>query len=81
MTVQEVKKEIIRVIIDSTETEMEITENTHFFNDMGLTSIEVVVLLADLEEAFGITISASEIRQVKTVGDMCQCMISIMLRE
>ena len=78
MTVQEAKKEIIRVIKVSTETELDITEQTNMFTDMGLPSVEVVVMLGELEDTFGIDIPASRLRRVRTVGDMCELVIQIL---
>lgn len=78
MTVQEAKKEIIRVIKVSTETELDITEQTNMFTDMGLSSMEVVVMLGELEDTFGIDIPASRLRRVRTVGDMCELVIRIL---
>lgn len=78
MTVQEAKKEIIRVIKVSTETELDITEQTNMFTDMGLSSVEVVVMLGELEDTFGIDIPASRLRRVRTVGDMCELVIRIL---
>ena len=78
MTVQEAKKEIIRVIKVSTETELDITEQTNMFTDMGLSSVEVVVMLGELEDTFGIDIPASRLRRVRTVGDMCELVIQIL---
>lgn len=78
MTVQEAKKEIIRVIKVSTETELDIMEQTNMFTDMGLSSVEVVVMLGELEDTFGIDIPASRLRRVRTVGDMCELVIQIL---
>lgn len=78
MTVQEAKKEIIRVIKVSTETELDIMEQTNMFTDMGLSSVEVVVMLGELEDTFGIDIPASRLRRVRTVGDMCELVIRIL---
>ena len=78
MTVQEAKKEIIRVIKVSTETELDITEQTNMFTDMGLSTLEVVVMLGELEDTFGIDIPASRLRRVRTVGDMCELVIQIL---
>ena len=78
MTVQEAKKEIIRVIKVSTETELDITEQTNMFTDMGLSSVEIVVMLGELEDTFGIDIPASRLRRVRTVGDMCELVIQIL---
>ena len=80
MTVEEVKQEMIRVIVEATETELTLTEETGLFEDMGLSSVEVVVMLSDLEEAFGVDIPASELRSVHTVGDLCQLVISILTK-
>lgn len=80
MTVQEVKQEVIRVIKDSTETEIEISESTQLFGEMGLSSVEAVVMLADLEEAFGIDIPAANLRKVRTVGDICELVVSILIK-
>ena len=81
MTVSEVKKAIIEVIVMSTETEIQVTEKTHLLKDMGLSSIEVVILLGDLENAFGIRIPVSKVRNVRTAGDLCQVVISILLEQ
>lgn len=80
MTVQEVKQEIIRVIKDSTETEFDISESTQLFGEMGLSSVEAVVMLADLEEAFGVDIPAASLRKVRTIGDICELVISILTK-
>ena len=53
MTIEEVKKEVLRIIKESTETELKVTEETSLFADMGLASVEVVVMVGELEETFG----------------------------
>ncbi|MDD7389025.1 MAG: acyl carrier protein [Lachnospiraceae bacterium] len=78
MTVQEVKREVIRVIKDSTETELEISESTQLFDEMGMSSMEAFVMLSDLEEEFNINIPAVSLRKVKTVGEICELIISIL---
>ena len=55
MKIQDVKKKIIEVIKESTETEMTLTSETELFTDMGLSSVEVVVMLGDLEDALDLT--------------------------
>ena len=78
MTTQDVKKKIIDVIEESTETELELTPDTEIFADMGLSSVEVVVMLGDLEDAFGIDIPAADIRNVRTIGELSDLIIFIM---
>ena len=78
MTTQDVKKKIIDVIEESTETELELTPDTEIFADMGLSSVEVVVMLGDLEDAFGIDIPAADIRNVRTIGELSDLIIFIL---
>lgn len=78
MKLEEAKKKIIDVIMESTETDLELTEDTGLFTDMGLSSVEVVVMLGDLEDAFGIDIPAAELRNIKTIGELSDLIIFIM---
>ena len=78
MNMQDVKKKIIEVIKESTETEITLTPETELFADMGLSSVEVVVMLGDLEDAFGIDIPAADIRNVRTIGELSDLIIFIM---
>ena len=78
MTTQDVKKKIIDVIEKSTETELELTPDTELFADMGLSSVEVVVMLGDLEDDFGIDIPAADIRNVRTIGELSDLIIFIL---
>ena len=54
MEYEAVKKRVLEVIRKSTETEEEIGEDTQLYEDMGLASVEVYVMLCDLEEEFEI---------------------------
>lgn len=78
MKLEEAKKKIIDVIAESTETDLELTADTGLFTDMGLSSVEVVVMLGDLEDAFGIDIPAAELRNIKTIGELSDLIIFIM---
>lgn len=75
MTIEEAKEKILEVIVESTETDMEVKEDTALYEDMGLASVEVYVMLCDLEEVFGISIPASALRQIRTAGDLCDLVI------
>lgn len=75
MSIEELKQKILEVIAESTETELEVTEDTTLYEEMGLASVEAYVLLSDLEEAFGVRIPASALRNVRTTGDLCALVI------
>ena len=75
MTLNQLKEEILEVIQESTDTEVELNEDTHILNDMGLSSIETMMLISDLDQHFGINIPTARLRNVRTVGDLTQIVI------
>ena len=61
-------KEII-----SKYTEVEnITEDLSLTNDLALTSLDVVSMVGDFEDAFDIEIADEDVMQIKTVGDIVE---------
>ena len=70
MSIEELKQKILEVIAD-----LELTEDTTLYEEMGLASVEAYVLLSDLEEEFGVRIPASALRNVRTTGDLCSLVI------
>lgn len=79
MTDAQKRAEIYRVIAQSTETEIALKEETMLFEEMGLSSMEVFVLLGDLEDAFGIDIPAAGLRRVETIGDLSDYVLKLMM--
>ena len=75
MTIHEIHEEIISVIQDSTETEVELTMQTHIVNEMNLSSIEAMMMISDLEDRFGISIPSGKLRDVRTIGDLCEIVV------
>ena len=69
MTIEE---KIYKVIRSSTETELELHQNLHLITQMGLSSVEIMLLISDLEDAFGVELPVSQLRSVTTVGQLCQ---------
>lgn len=80
MTIAELNREILTVVRESTETEMEITEDTYLIRQMGLSSVEIMMMVSELEDTFGIEISPSGLRHVQTVGDLCR-LVADLLRQ
>ena len=70
MTLAQLNDEILDLVLESTETTLPITPETHLIRDMGLSSVEIMLLISDLEDQFDITISPSKLRHVQTVGDL-----------
>ena len=63
-------EKLIQVIRESTECEMEIQEDSLLVEDLGLSSIEIMVLIGDIEDAFDVKIKAAQLRNVKSVGEL-----------
>lgn len=76
MDEQKIKEKVMEVIAESTETDVNLTEETTLYDEMSLSSIEVYVLLNDLEDTFGIRIPVSDLRKVHTVGELCEIVLS-----
>ena len=51
----------------------EISVETLFFNDLGGDSLDMIELVMSIEETFKIEIKDDEIKNMKTVGDIIQC--------
>ncbi len=50
-----------------------ISENTSFVDDLGIDSLDVVELVMELEDAFGLDqIPEEELKKMRTVGDLVE---------
>lgn len=78
MTIKEIKEKIIEVIQESTETEVELTEQTHIINDMSLSSVETMMMVSDLEDCFGISIPSAQLRNIRTIHDLSDIIIDVL---
>jgi acyl carrier protein len=72
MTNEDLNQKVYRVIRSSTETELELSQDLHLITEMGLSSVEIMLLISDLEDAFDLELPVSELRNVATVGQLCQ---------
>ena len=72
MTTEELNTRICDVIRSSTETELELHEDLNLITQMGLSSMEIMLMISDLEDAIGMELPISELREVTTVGDLCK---------
>ena len=55
----------------------ELSEDTDIVADLGADSLDVVEMMMALEEEFGITIEDEKIAELKTVGDVVDCVESM----
>lgn len=55
----------------------ELSEDTDIVADLGADSLDVVEMMMALEEEFGITIEDEKIAELKTIGDVVDCVESM----
>ena len=67
---EEVQAKVIDIIAEQMQIPKEqITLQTHFVNDLGADSLDVVETVMELEEAFEISIPDEDSTKIQTVGD------------
>ena len=67
---EQVVAEIRAVIDEHTEGEVELNDSTELVADLGIDSLGVMEVVADIEDKFDITISDSDLREVTSFGDV-----------
>jgi acyl carrier protein len=78
-THEEVLAAVRKVIEEHAET-TDLTEQTELVADLGIDSLGVMEVVAEIEDQFGMTIADSELREVATLGDVVRA-IETRLRE
>ena len=63
---------IIALIRQRIEDDVEITENSDFFNDLGLSSLDMATLVFSIEDEIGVQINVMDLIGIKTVGELIQ---------
>lgn len=53
------------------ECPVTLNTDTDLVSELGFSSVEITVLLADMEDSFGIRIPAAALRRLRTAGDLC----------
>ena len=63
---------IIALIRQRIQDDVEITENSDFFNDLGLSSLDMATLVFSIEDEIGVQINVMDLIGIKTVGELIQ---------
>jgi acyl carrier protein len=69
MTREEVFEAIRAHLVDELELDpAQITESTHFRNDLDADSLDLYTLVQELEDSYGVVMSDEQAAQIQTVG-------------
>lgn len=63
-------KEIIYSVMD--DKDMELTEDSEFIDDLGLSSMEFFHLITLIENSYKIKISDRQVQELETIGDILE---------
>ena len=67
----EIISQILAILEDVAEVSPEdVNENSVLMDDLDLSSMEILTIVADLEETFGLRIPEKELRNCVTIGDL-----------
>ena len=67
----EIISQILAILEDVAEVSPEdVNENSVLMDDLDLSSMEILTIVADLEETFGLRIPEKELRNFVTIGDL-----------
>lgn len=62
-------------ILEYVEYDGEITEETEIVKDLRMSSLDIMMMLGDLENEYNITFAPEDIENVITVGDFVKLML------
>jgi acyl carrier protein len=70
MDMSDVREKVKQVIVDQLSVNPEeVTEDASFIEDLGADSLDIVELVMELEEQFGVDIPDEEAEKILTVGE------------
>jgi acyl carrier protein len=70
--------ERVKKVIKESLAKDSVTESSNFIDDLGADSLDVVEIVMDLEEEFGITIEDADAEHIRTVGDAIEFLEKIL---
>lgn len=69
-TRDQVRDEVIAILTPHVQSGIELTESSHLVADLGIDSLGVMEVVANLEDKFKLTIPDDALRDVNVVGDV-----------
>ncbi|MBE5768920.1 MAG: acyl carrier protein [Clostridiales bacterium] len=77
MNKAEVLEKVIAVFARTSEAE-EVRADSELLEDLELSSIDIFMILVELEDMFGVKISENDVRGMATVEDVCDIVLRLM---
>jgi acyl carrier protein len=69
-TRQTVRGELLKMFERHAQAGVKVTESSHLVADLGIDSLGVMEVVADIEDKFKLTIPDEALREVDTIGDV-----------
>lgn len=76
MNKEEILNRVIKLFSSMTDAE-EITKDSELIDDLGLSSMDLMLLISSLEDEFGIKVSEKQLRKMVTVEDVVDVVASL----
>jgi acyl carrier protein len=68
--VSDTREKVLTIVCDRLGVEKEkVKDDTNFINDLGADSLDIVELVMEFEEEFGMSIPDDQAEKIKTVGE------------
>jgi len=65
-----IRDKVLTIVCDRLGVEKDkVKDDTNFINDLGADSLDIVELVMEFEEAFGLSIPDDQAGEIKTVGE------------
>ncbi len=77
MNKAEVLEKVMAVFARTSEAE-EVRADSELLEDLELSSIDIFMILVELEDMFGVKISENDVRGMATVKDVCDIVLRLM---
>lgn len=77
LTYADVLNDTIRLITEHADDDVTVTETARFDSDLNFDSIQVMDLVADIEDHFDVTIPLNDLPQMQTVGQTAKRLLEL----
>lgn len=78
MTLEQLKEELIELLLDNMDDEMDVEDDANFITDIGLSSMQMMLYIRDVEDELGIEIPVKRMDQVATFGEFFDVVVAIL---